>query len=125
MAEYRVGPNDETCTNCGIRPAVVSGQTILGAVSIRRFSVCDTCETAQEELPEDFDAVLRSLGPMDFAVVEESLASAELHASADELAGTAEAIARSAELHAQELPETVRTFVSRHTRPHHPPNGQL
>ena len=117
MAEYRVGPIEETCTLCGIRPAVVSGQTILGAVSIRRVSVCDVCEATQEQLPEDFDALLLALGPMDFTVVEESLAPAEQYASPDELAGTAEAIARSAQLHAQELPETVRVFVSRHAPP--------
>jgi len=119
MTDYSIQPRDRLCTVCNRRPAAVSGQTVLGAVSIREFFVCDVCEAAEAPLPQDFDGVLRALGPMDFAIVEASLAPAEQHASADELAGTAEAIERSAQLHGQELPPAVRAFVSRHSRPPH------
>jgi hypothetical protein len=115
MTEYLIRPNAEICTRCGERQATVSGQTILGAVCIGQYSHCDVCEARHAQLPDGFDELLLALGPMDLAVVEESVPPAEQYASADELAATAEAIARSAQLHNQSLPASIRAFVSRHS----------
>ena len=105
------------CSHCGRGAAVIAGQTVLGAVSIRRVSLCRACAQARGREPgppEDFDGSLKWLGPMDLAVVEECIPAAEQDASPEELAGTAEAVARSAEIHGQTLTPAIRAFVDRH-----------
>lgn len=108
----------EICSSCHQREATVWAAHLLGVVSVRSEGLCAPCAAARVGAApppgDDLDAALLALGPLDFGAVASQLPLVEPLAGADELAGTAEALARAAELHGRALPPAVQAFVARH-----------
>jgi hypothetical protein len=107
------------CGTCNKREATITGTMYLGVMTVCHRPFCEQCAAAfssADDLPTDIDALLTKIGPIDFATVRESMRGVEASASAEELAGTAAGILRSAALHSQLLPADVQAFVDRHTR---------
>ena len=130
-------PVGDICARCGQRPARYWSNTILGPVTLRVTPWCGPCFEAEiaatdptgtdggddaEPTPQELEAGLLALGPIDWDVLRPYLPDPEaaVHDPEGDLAFVAGAVRRIAAHHGQPLPAEVAAFVARHDSPSQP-----
>ena len=109
----------EYCTSCGQAWPKVYGGARIGPFSIAEYRECEACASRRVELdewPEDEESQLRLLGPIDFAVLRESVGVIRDYALSvprRDLAEAAAAVMQLAQLDGQEVPEDIKAFFAR------------